>query len=523
MTKYSKSNLWILFHTTAIAALLASLLSGLRIATLRNSAIAHFAELLPEGGVHQLHFFAACTLTTIAVGYLLFRFYNEFRSGFSSPEWKTINFHRWIIRAGYALLALSLASGWILLSDSTANASPRNLHLAAALGMLLYLFLHGGAHFAQYGQRALRLVLRPTEMLNRKLLAITVITSGTILGSWHFISNSGMHHLTISKLPETVPIHIDGVADEIEWASTRPLTLSTEGGANFIDGRTSVTLRALHNTREIYFLISWQDPTKSVIHLPLHKTTGGWQILQQGFQNFDETRYYEDKFAVLLSDSCDFGAAGTSHLGRKPLNDKPANWHGRGYHYSDSEQIHDLWHWKAVRTNDMYLADDNFIGPPDILRPGRRRYTAGYQQDGKESGSYVMNWQWYKPETMIPKRLPRRAEQLAPYQSAESARDWVIPWFDFAPYTPENDDFPVGTLMPSVIYSSNRFEGDRADVRAHALWQDGNWTLELARPLDTGSDRDVAIHTGTCMWVSAFDHAQVAHTRHNRAIRLELE
>lgn len=38
--------------------------------------------------------------------------------------------------------------------------------------------------------------------------------------------------------------------------------------------------------------------------------------------------------------------------------------------------------------------------------PAKRRYTAGYMTDGKESGAYVMNWQWYSPNGVTPKRLP---------------------------------------------------------------------------------------------------------------------
>lgn len=525
MATYSKSHLWIVFHTAAIAALLVNLSTGLRIATLSTPAVAQVAELLPDGRVHQVHFFSACILTTVAGGYLLFHLYSGLRGRFRAlrQRWGNPGYHHWVIWCGYALLLVSLVTGWLLLSDTAPVDSTRRLHFSAALGMLGYLFLHGGTYLVQYGKRVLALMLRPTGRQAGKALAVSITAVTVALGGWHFLSDGGHHRLAAPTIPVATPIHIDGVGDEAEWATAPALTLNTGGGANFADGQTPVTLRALHNAREIYFLISWLDPSESLRHLPLQKTEAGWRVQQDGFHRFDETRYYEDKFAVLLSDSCEFGGAGTAHLGRKPLDDRRANWHGRGYHYSDSNQVHDLWHWKAVRTNDMYLADDNFIGPPDIERPGRRRYTAGYRKDGKESGSYVMNWKWYRPDTITPRRLPREPGQLAPYQSAGAGGDWVIPWFDFVPYAAENDRFPVGTLMPSVMYSSNRFEGDRADVRARARWQDGRWTLELARPLDTGSANDVAIRSGTCLWVSAFDHAQVAHTRHTRAIRLALE
>ena len=322
-------------------------------------------------------------------------------------------------------------------------------------------------------------------------------------------------------MPLSELIHIDGKADEGVWQQAQTVDLLTQGGANFDNGQTRVRVQVVENGVEAFFHISWDDPTKSLKHLPLLKTETGWQVEQQGFYNFDETRHYEDKLAVMVSNQCQAGGAGTVHLGPKPLQDKPANWHGKGYHYSQDGAIRDLWHWKAVRTNNMILADDNYIGPPDKVRPGSRRYSAGYLQDGKESGAYVMNWAWYKPGQVVPKRLPKSPQLLTPYQQENTeGLSWVIPWFDYQPYRAENDNYPVGTRMPSVMYRSNRFEGDRADVRAFARWHQGRWSLELSRKLDTGSKYDVPLRHGVCLWVSAFDQSQVAHTRHALPIQL---
>ena len=256
------------------------------------------------------------------------------------------------------------------------------------------------------------------------------------------------------------------------------------------------------------------------------KTENGWQVQQDGFHNFDEKTFYEDKFAVILSDHCEMNAAGTAHLGPKPLENKPKHWTGKGYHYRERGLV-DLWQWKAVRTNNMFLMDDNYIGEPTEPRYAERRYTAGYHQDAKESGAYKMNWQWYYPNQIIPKRLPIDQEQMSQYQYpnvkhdiADLSSSWIIPWFDSTPYHPENDQYPVGTQMPSILYSSNRFEGDRAHVKAYAKWHNGFWSLEVLRKLNTRSDKDVIIQHGTCIWVAAFDHSQIAHTRHTRPIKL---
>jgi hypothetical protein len=171
----------------------------------------------------------------------------------------------------------------------------------------------------------------------------------------------------------------------------------------------------------------------------------------------------------------------------------------------------------------MKQADDNFFGPAQPYYSGYRRYKAGYGQDDKESGSYVMNWTWFKTDIITPKRLPKDPKILQPYQNGSNdiALDWVIPWFQYEPYQTTNDNYPTGTVMPSVMYRSNQFEGDRADVRAFATWKDGIWSLELSRKLNTHSKNDIELKNGVCVWVSAFDHSQIAHTRHNRPLKLK--
>lgn len=530
MSDKVKSPLWILLHSAALIAVTCSLFSGLRIATLGKPVVISIAELLPQGEVHSVHFISALLLSLVASGYLISRvsyFLDPDRE--STP--KRINYHRVVTWGGVSLLTTSLLSGWILFAGMGPLFWLRSIHFYSAIGLTFYIFLHGGIYLVQFGLRVLLFILKPSQS-SRKSLPLVSILLGTIslgfllMGGWHLIHRYSHHPLQVTTIPPSSIMDIDGLASEPQWKEAQALALRTDGGANFYDGRSDVQLKALQNGQELFLHITWQDPDESLAHLPLRKTAEGWEILQSGYKAFDEKRYYEDKFAILLSENCSFAAAGTAHLGQSPLTGKPANWHGKGYHYSNSGQLHDLWHWKAVRTNKMYLADDNFIGKPDKVRPGARRYTAGYQQDGKESGAYRMNWKWYSPTTISPKRLPVKIDQLAPYQyprEQKQNQDWTISWFDYQPYSAHLDQFPLGTLMPSVLYTSNRFEGDRADVRARGVWRDGHWSLELVRRLDTGSAQDIPIVDGICMWVSAFDRAQIAHTRHSRAIQLNLE
>lgn len=507
-----KSPSWILLHLFIIFLTLGSLLTGFRIATLTHPEIMFFSALLPQGYLHGTHLLLAFGLVAVVVAYVVYWYF------FVAKEPRTYSFHRFTIWFGYGAVLVALFSGIVLYFNLFSWVGVVDMHYYGALALLVYFLLHVGYHFTKYGRKIFKKILIPNELFNKQLFIILSIL-GTLFFTLYFTFGTDSHErLTLKTISSKIHIELDGKANEKEWKDTKSITLWSFGGANFEDGATPIEVKAFKNEQEAFFFIRWKDATKSLKHLPLLKTKEGWRVIENGFYKFDEVDHYEDKLAVMLSTDCSIGASKTIHLGGKPLKDKPANWHGKGYHYSHDGQIHDLWQWKAVRTNDMFVADDDYIGMPDIVRSGSRRYTAGYLLDAKTSGSYVMNWKWYKPNGIVPKRLPKNSEPLDANRSS-----WVVQWYDYDLYSKENDNYPVGTVMPSVIYASNTFEGDRANVRARGVWKDGWWSLELARPLDTGSKYDVPIKDGVCMWVSAFDHAQIAHTRHTRAIELNFE
>lgn len=520
--------IWSTLHILAIISVLISLITGLRIAILDHNYLLRFSNLLPQGELHSLHILSACVFTLCAASYVLLflsgRMYSLFKVRTRNSS---IRYHLIVTRLLYLISVSSLISGWLLFAENLSfdKSTVLFLHYLTALSFILYLVLHGGAWFIEFGKSAFVRMLTPLFQIKRAVLIIPIICALIPL-SWGIMSTVSSHTLAVNRIDINQRIEINGDANETSWQMAQPITINTHGGANFINGSTPITLRALQNGSELFMHIEWEDASESLKHLPIVKTETGWRIQQNGFDTFNETQFYEDKLAIILADNCEFGAAGTAHLGPKPLADKPKHWSGLGYHYSD-ESIVDLWHWKAVRTNHMRLMDDNYIGNPDIVRDGNRRYTAGYRTDARESGAYKMNWRWYSAAEVEPKRLPVNEEWLAPYQPDGDLNraeiPWVLPWFDGEPYAPNKDKYPAGTVLPSILYTSNQFEGDRAHVRAFASWHAGKWSLELFRKLDTGSENDVTIRDGLCIWVAAFDQAQIAHTRHVRPIKLSFK
>lgn len=524
-----QKTVWALLHIAAIAAVLVSLASGLRIAVLEYPFLLRLHYLLPQGEMHSLHIYSAWLLSLVAFIYTGLLLYRYLPNTENFNRQKISGLYHWLLAWWLRItLVILLLSGWLLyLEVSTVDISLIKLvHLMGAGLIALYLVLHVSGYYLQHGVRIVRRILLPVKFVQRNLLLTSVVLMLAGTGSVWVLVENHQHQLMVSSISPDIYIQIDGNPDESVWQQAESFTIQTHGGANFNQGATPVTIKALQNGQDAFFHFRWQDDTESLQHLPLKKTEQGWQVQQDGFKDFDERTFYEDKFAVILSDSCELNAAGTAHLGPKPLSDKPRHWTGKGYHYREKGLV-DLWQWKAVRTNSMRLMDDNYIGQPAEPRVGERRYTAGYQQDARESGAYKMNWKWFYSDGVTPKRLPENLDMLGPYQPGSdqpiTEMPWIIPWFDSRPYQQQNDVYPIGTIMPSILYSSNQFEGDRANVRAFASWAEGYWSLEVFRRLDTGSDKDIAIKEGICLWVAAFDHAQVAHTRHTRPIQLVMQ
>jgi len=499
-----------IFHLMVIFAIFVSIATGMRIRLLTDDKLLWLSPLLPQGDMHSVHFFSAIIITSICLVYLLI---NKKKSHKQKSK-----YHIWVNRFGYLTILLSLISGWFQYFQ-TSQTYIVNAHYAACLLVVSFILLHSYVYIIQFGIKIIA-VIAPIDLLKniRVTAAISSVLAVVVMLNIGLDKNKHQQ-MIVGALDYQDFIDIDGKEKEQFWQQAQAVKVFTSGGANFINGSTEVTIKSVANPQEIYFLFQWQDPTQSLLHMPIIKENGQWTIKQDGFYQFDEQTFYEDKFAVLVSNSCDFGADGTAKLGPNPIKGKPQNFHKKGYHVSPDNKVRDLWHWKAVRTNKMILMDDNYIGKAKAARTGERRYTAGYTPDGKESGSYVMNWQWYQSDSITPKRLPVDPAFLTANKQASKAN--ILPWFESKPYNINADKYVAGTQLPSVLYRSNRFEGDRADIRAKGTWENGIWTLELARKRNTGSKHDVVLENDVCIWTSAFDRSQIAHTRHERPIQLK--
>lgn len=341
-------------------------------------------------------------------------------------------------------------------------------------------------------------------------------------------------HITSAEAPS-----LDGDLADSAWSSAVPVSVTTHHGANLGGtGQSTVEIRAVHDGTYAYLAFVWDDPSRSLKHLPLVKINGRWFVAHEGYDRADENALHDDQFSVLLLDA-DVSMIGAAiHLARGSRAGLPASMSGRGLHYTAPGGLGDIWLWRAARGGLMgYMDNCHFTGPADPTEAqfaGRERYAGGFAPD-QGTAMFADNFEARPPggytEPVQPRRLPKdiRAAQVAMGRldpdmdhSVPEGSEWWLTASNSIPYSAAADAaIPDGTIIPGVVLNGPPGEG-RAEIAAAARWSSGRWTLEVRRRLDTKRREDVPIRTGVLMWVAVFDHAQTRHTWHLRPMRLEV-
>lgn len=467
-------------------------------------------DFLPQGDVIALHQWAAygwLLLTAMALWQWLL---NKLKKRLKTKRKSRV------INIIYGLLVAQVITGvWLYLNIFEGLI---NIHYLLATALLIAALVHMAEQLLIKRCRYLWQIILPKKLSIAMLLSSSILVAA--IATFIYWEQSWHQPLKVVALPEMNSMNIDGDFNEAYWQLAPAVTVNTSQGNDYRQS-VPVEIRALHNGLVAYFAIRWPDATENREHLPLQKTEQGWTVLHDGFERDDERTYYEDKFAVMLSTLPGLAGAASIHLGPRPAADRPASRHGRGYHYTLDGSIRDVWHWKAERSEDMAVLDDDYFGP---LAPNCEfcpRYTAGYHPDPQESGAVLHNWQWFKPGLITPLRLPRYYSDIQAIK-ANSFNSSAMPWRRTQIYDPSQDTYGIGARLPSVLYG-DIYEGDRGDVRARAKWVDGYWQLELARGLKSESEYDLPIESGIYLWLATFNHAQTRHTYHLKPLQLNLE
>jgi len=545
MESPSKISVWLiqLSHIIFLVAILPLLVTGLRIAAANEPELIWLSLWLPQGSVHQWHFLSAILFTFSVMLYCVALFLRGSlpRLSNSAPSQFLFGLTHYL---GMILLGLSSITGLSLFTMIYFLPIELvvTLHLYSAIGFFFYLLAHGSMAFIAMPWRKVLdflLLLRVRGKVQFLIPILGVLFVGCF--AWFF---NRPETLVVVETQGTM--EVDGDARELIWQQAPKLAVQTYQGFQQPAKGTVVSIQAAHDHQFAYFYLSWSDKTRSQTHVPLIKSDEGWRVLQTGLGHSDENHYYEDKFAIMLSESGQLAGAGTVQLGHKPSADQPGSVNKRGMHYTTDGSIADVWHWKSVRTGmSIGQADDNYFGPLSPSDSEYKRYTGGYQKDRDdcehlvrwdgqdyqtkpECGGFIMNWRLYSDEIVTPIRLPKDSMQLARLGQIDHNADtsdfgaWWLDWEDTIAYHPDNDHYPVGTILPSVL-SLGPFTQGRGDVTAAGHWRDGRWHLEMKRRLKSDSPYDLTIQSGIFLWVSTFDHSQTRHSYHIHPVKLTLD
>lgn len=286
------------------------------------------------------------------------------------------------------------------------------------------------------------------------------------------------------------PPAIDGKVDDI-WSKAEATTFTTSGGAN--SGTSTVTLKAVYTDTDVYFLVEWTDPTESLRRAPWQKQADGtWTKLKDpSDKGGDSNLYYEDKLALIWDINVEgFNQQGCFSLCHAGETGKPF-----GNKYTPKEgQLADIWHMKIVRTNPVGYIDDQYV---DATRYDPAKSPDAGRKSDPGAGGYTDNV---------------NANKTAP---AFTADDQPAPpyWILDEQKKPFADAYKAGDEIAGIVVKPPT--GDRADIKAKAVYSNGKWVMEAGRKLSTGSQYDVQfsdMKKEYSFGAAVFDNAQVRHS-----------
>ncbi len=527
-----------IWHTLLLVLMVLGFSSGMRIALDNAKGFGWrtwLEPLLMQGDVIRWHVWIALALCGLVTGYVAFLWRARLKSrwkvyqvALKSPNrrarWQAFN--RLLYWAGFFTFALVAVTGiWLYFFPFLGFMNLVGLlHEIGSWTLVAYIVLHALAQFKMDGLRQLLKIFNPR--FDRMQAGAAMLVAG-VAGAAAFEALDWQATPDFQLVKASEPPILDGRPDDALWQNAPMAQVHTAHGWNVVDGETPVHIRGAVHGNRVYFLAEWKDSTRSYMRMPLQKTESGWKRLKGQYDKSDVTDYYEDKFAIALSDqNRPFG--GAWHFGTQPLAGLPKTLQGRGYHYTLDGSYVDVWHWKASRCDPLGQAEDSHFGPPVAFDPQKhkKRYPAGYGGDAK-TGGYKENFV-EKDGKLVPRYLPKDPAALIArlggpdLKPTEHHPSHFSMFMDEAvPYSAELDKLPVGTLLPALILES-RIQGGAGEVDAAGHWENGWWHVEFSRVFDTGHEDDVAIKDGIYMWFSAFDHNQTRHSWHIIPLRLRL-
>lgn len=237
------------------------------------------------------------------------------------------------------------------------------------------------------------------------------------------------------------------------WKEAKPVTVAMDGVGDFKNKKKEVQVKAVYTKNgRISFLLTWEDPTRSVDGNAWVRKGDAWQQKEGGADrvalNFETRR---------IKNFANKGCAVLCHAEKK----NPKEWK---YHTERAPQLGDLWVWDSYTSDPMGHAGDYYVDDDS-------------RKADKGSGKPMKNINKFGNGPIFmgdPAKKPSRTGFLMDSEKVAIGNAAV-------PETP--------------LYMLAPFSGDFADITAQAKHDGGKWTVMLQRKLETKSDTDVQFNT----------------------------
>ena len=347
----------------------------------------------------------------------------------------------------------------------------------------------------------------------------------------------------ISKKATTAPA-LDGTIDA-SWADCSTLigTATVPNLANdfkyFVGEAYSFKMRSMYDATNIYFLIEYADPTKSVDRQSWYFDAAAKLWKQHNKKPTTATdKYYEDKFAFLWP-TASSPAAWQSTTCYNTCHAVPA---GKGFdtenkHFTNSaSEVAYQWHYKLVRTGPGNQLDDQmqiYIDPNNPLAAGPngdQMKEGGRSSDPKPgTGGVADNKQTLNngtanvsvPKYVIPGKtgysvitkteIDAGTAKLITAVDANGVLTYAGGTIDptDAGYVPATG----AKRFPSIIFNG-ALDGSRGDVMTFANHTGTGWVIEIKRALKTTdliNDIQFDVSKEVMFGFAIFENSAVAH------------
>ena len=321
---------------------------------------------------------------------------------------------------------------------------------------------------------------------------------------------------------------VDGVIDNI-WDNIPELTVALGetydvhnpasindcAGCHAYNSEITVKLKAVYTTDQIYVLATWPDPTASF-------TRGGSWSFANGSWEKPNSAQSEDRISFFWPISDITGTYNTGgcmakcHMYYPTDTDPHVSTHGIVDDAWLTSGRADMWHSKAAR-GGAYLSAS---GTGLTIDPATSEVTAGtFSMLGYADDKYVDVWKpdaengedggrygdagtsAYSHNRIEDKSRPKYIEKNpANYADAmiltqdeidagECAGDGTAGVSDADAATYWTAYATLNAVVPERILRTP--DGSRSDLGFGAVWNNGTWTSEIVRDLNTGNDDDV--------------------------------